>query len=258
MSRGQAEAGDVADVAGPVGVRPGGRGQDVTARRGHGSSLGALRAGPERITPAPPGRAVRAAAGLPRGRAAGALRSGLTGALRVRGTGAEAGGPPARRRRLRAVAGRAPGPRRRSPRCAAGRPPARRPTSAAASARVIRGPPWHPSTTTVISPSVPSAAQLASSASVPRLTSSWVLVSSRQTTRPAPRPERRGQLGQGGLDPPGGLEEDQGPRLGGQLGEPAGPLAGLQAAGTPRSRTGRWAGRTRPARRSPRTARAAP
>ena len=37
---GQPEPGDVPDVAGPVGVRPGGRGQDVTARCGHPHSLG--------------------------------------------------------------------------------------------------------------------------------------------------------------------------------------------------------------------------
>jgi hypothetical protein len=45
--------------------------------------------------------------------------------------------------------------------------------------------------------------------------------------RPASGPERRGQLPQGGLDPLGGLEEDQGPGLGGQLGEATAPLAAL-------------------------------
>ena len=114
-----------------------------------------------------------------------------------------------------------------------------------------------PSTTRVTSPSTPSAAQAASSASVPRRTSSWVLVSSRQTTARRSGPNARGQLGQGGRPACAATRRTPWSAARRPARRTCGPARRPCAAGSPRSRTGRWAARTRPARRSRRTARAA-
>ena len=85
--------------------------------------------------------------------------------------------------RPRAGARRPPGPPPRSPPCGSSPWPRARPPPRAGSRRpsVRRRRASAPATTIVTSPRTPSAAHATSSASGPRRTSSWVLVSSRQT-----------------------------------------------------------------------------
>ncbi len=73
-----------------------------------------------------------------------------------------------------------------------------------------------PPTTTTTSPRTPGAAHSASSASVPRATSSCSFVSSRQTAARSVGAERRGHVGEGCRDPGGRLEEDHRARLAGE------------------------------------------
>ena len=83
-----------------------------------------------------------------------------------------------------------------------------------------------------------SSAHCASSASDPRRTSSWTLVSSRHTTArrcpPSSSTASRKAVGQ----PPRRLEEHRGARLGGQTGQPGCDGRTACVARTPRSRTG--------------------
>ena len=123
---------------------------------------------------------------------------------------------PARDLEDRVLAGQPAGPRARR---------RRRATSAGSAATSARA--SAPATTSVTSPRTPSAAQAASSASGPRRTSSWVLVSSRQTAAGAVVAERLGHRGQRRLGAVRRLEEHHRPLLGGQVRRAGGPLARL-------------------------------
>ena len=208
---GHAEAGDVADVPGAVGVRPGDRGQDVSI--GHATQRSEVARGLN--APPPPPRTRPAWAGRSRRDLGDRV---LAGRRR-----------PASRRRPRRPA--RPGRHRR--------PPAAAPADDQGdlAAHALGGP----------------LRQLGQRPAADLLVGLGQLPADRG--RPVGA-EGRGRVGERGGQPVRGLEEDHRPALVRQRGQRPAAARRPCAAGSPRSRSGRSAARTAPARSSPRTARA--
>ena len=206
----------------PPSARPG-RSQPICTIRGHPDRGGRR----ERLVGRQPGRRrarrrCRGGSGCPRpgaaaapARAAGCGRGPRpAGCGSVRSCAARAAAC-ARRRRRRAWAARPAAPRRGSRPCGSAPASSSSATSAASDAGSVgtSAAVGAPSTTIVTSPRTPSAAQAARSASPPRRTSSWVLVSSRHTAPRRSSPNALGHRGERGLGPVRRLEEHHRPRL---------------------------------------------